>query len=139
MRLSLAGWWPRFEAKFIPVPESGCWLWLGALGRKGYGRFHYKGRNVIAHRLAYKALRGPIPRGQQLDHKCRTTCCVNPWHLEALTDRAHRARGIEQRPNCKRGHPFAGVNLVTFRGKRYCRTCMNMNHRAMRARKRAQS
>lgn len=28
----------RFERLYIPVTESGCWLWLGAVNRDGYGK-----------------------------------------------------------------------------------------------------
>jgi hypothetical protein len=38
-----------------------------------------------AHRLVYRALRGPIPDGLTLDHLCRVPACVNPWHLEPVT------------------------------------------------------
>lgn len=27
----------RFEQNYIPEPNSGCWLWLGALNKQGYG------------------------------------------------------------------------------------------------------
>src|SRR5713101_5307016 len=37
-----------------------CWLWTG--GRtNGYGRFWLTGKTVMAHRLAYEWLVGPIP------------------------------------------------------------------------------
>ena len=29
----------RFERLYVPEPNSGCWLWLGAVNRSGYGFF----------------------------------------------------------------------------------------------------
>lgn len=110
-----------------------CWLWLAGLDGHGYGKFTEGGRQRAAHRLAYEALVGPIPAGMQLDHLCRTRRCVNPAHLEPVTNRENAARGdagmaraAQQlaKTHCPAGHPFAGDN-VQFRpdGRRRCREC----------------
>lgn len=66
---------------YIPVPECGCWLWLGG-ERNGYGVVsNLPGRSVGAHRLFYTSFVGPIPPGMDLCHKCDTPICVNPDHL----------------------------------------------------------
>ena len=44
----------RFEKKYIPVTESGCWLWLGAIHSGGYGVFRFVGKAVYAHRFSYE-------------------------------------------------------------------------------------
>lgn len=62
--------------------ETGCWDWIGPLDRYGYGR---KG-NDKAHRYVYELLRGPIPAGMVLHHRCENRRCVNPAHLEPLTN-----------------------------------------------------
>lgn len=72
-----------FWGKTIPEPNSGCWLWTGAQSH-GYGVIRINGKNRPAHRLALEAVRGPFSE-QDTDHKCRTQCCVNPAHLEAVT------------------------------------------------------
>lgn len=70
------------------VDPSGCWLWTGCINPDGYGVF----RNTSAHRLTYQESRGPIPAGLVLDHRCKNRRCVNPDHLEAVTQRENRRR-----------------------------------------------
>lgn len=96
----------RFEAKFVPEPNSGCWLWIAALHeRAGYGAFRYKGQARLAHRVSYEHFRGIIPAGLVLDHLCRTRCCVNPEHLEAVT----------LLENIRRGVPATGKNSGAYK------------------------
>lgn len=71
----------RFEEKYIPEPNSGCWLWTASLVANGYGHWWYLGRNERAHRASYLIHKGPIPQGMYVLHKCDTRCCVNPEHL----------------------------------------------------------
>lgn len=85
----------RFMAK-VAIQENGCWMWQGALGKKGYGMFSVGGsrnpdgtrRNSMraAHRVSYELFKGPIPEhdshhGMCVLHKCDTPGCVNPDHL----------------------------------------------------------
>lgn len=69
------------EARSIPVPESGCWLWLGAEKGNGYGNVRERGHNTTAHRRAWEEQNGPIPDGMEVCHKCDTRLCVNHQHL----------------------------------------------------------
>jgi len=71
----------RFEEKFIPVPESGCWIWLAHCNRDGYGKFCLRGHPEQAHRVSYEIYREQIPRGLQVLHHCDVRPCVNPDHL----------------------------------------------------------
>ena len=91
--------------------ETGCWVWQGSIGSNGYGRIRERrnggtGRNVKAHRWMYEQLVGPIPAGLDLDHTCHNadascaggpTCphrrCVNPAHLEPVTNAQNAQRG----------------------------------------------
>jgi hypothetical protein len=68
----------EFETKFLGEPNSGCWLWLGAMCGK-YGRFGTPSRSV--HRIAYELYVEAIPCGLFICHKCDTPSCVNPSHL----------------------------------------------------------
>ena len=72
----------RFNDSYIPVTETGCWIWTGALNRhRGYGRLRFKDKEIKAHRYSWELHNGPIPDGLQVLHKCDTPACVNPDHL----------------------------------------------------------
>jgi hypothetical protein len=114
-------------------PEE-CWPWTGMKSDKGYGKIKLNGRRspcVQAHRVVYEMFIGPIAEGLVLDHLCRNHGCVNPSHLEPVTDRENilRGEGIAaqraQQTRCIHGHPFDETN--TYRrpnGTRDCRRCM---------------
>lgn len=119
-------------------------MWT-AYKRLGYGVFNLNGKVVQAHRFNYERFRGPIPPGLVLDHLCRNPACVNPEHLEPVTDRENLRRGmgpsmVTFRTNrCKRGHDLTPEN--TYRrpdtGTRQCRACIAL--RQQRKRKRSVS
>lgn len=69
---------PLFDQKYIPEPNSGCWLWTAGQDKDGYGLMSGWRR---AHRYSYEAHVGPIPSGLMVCHKCDTPSCVNPCHL----------------------------------------------------------
>ncbi len=75
------------EGRAEPVPESGCWLWLGSLihgPRGGYGVVKVDGRPKKAHRVAWEIAFGPMPEGREPDHLCRVKPCIFPLHMEAV-------------------------------------------------------
>ena len=86
------------EDNSIPVPEAGCWVWLGGLRQNSsptgidYGAFHL-GRNkyTTAHRASWEAHNGPIPEGMFVLHSCDCPQCVNPDHLRLGTSKDNRA------------------------------------------------
>lgn len=77
----------RFEKLFIPEPNVGCWLWIGATHRRNnleYGNMRDEfpsKKTILAHRVSWIIHRGFIPQGIQVLHKCDITICVNPDHL----------------------------------------------------------
>lgn len=133
----------RLLDKVMPVPECGCWLWLGSTNGNGYGNFSYQGRTRNAHRVSYELHYGSIPEGMEIDHKCRMRCCVNPAHLEPVTHAENMRRSPDAAPavyrnktHCPNGHPYVGENLYRYKGKRHCRTCLVKRTREWRATKR---
>ncbi len=135
----------RFWAKVDKAGADGCWEWTDRKAG-GYGYIYTGGQptNARAHRVAYELLVGPIPDGLVLDHLCRNPGCVNPEHLEAVTQRENTLRGEgvtareARQTHCKRGHEFTDDN--TYRRPsnpswRICRTCHREGVAASRAKK----
>lgn len=119
-----------FEFRCVPEPNTGCLLWLGAERKEGYGNFHIgNAKYVLAHRFSYTVAKGVIPPGMVIDHLCRTPQCVNPDHLEAVSNTENIRRGNagkyqRDKTHCPQGHPYFGENLrVNPQGRRLCRIC----------------
>ncbi len=77
-----------------PVLGTPCWLWTRALSAKGYGSL---GGSRSAHRASWELVNGPAVVGQIIDHLCRVRHCVNPEHLEAVTNAENVRRGAAAR------------------------------------------
>jgi hypothetical protein len=121
--------WPKVDRENSP---NGCWLWTAARFKAagGYGAFRFEGKTQRAHRVAYRMLVGPIPEGLVLDHRCREPRCVNPAHLEPVTDRVNvveRGQTIMaakvRQTHCLRGHPLTDDNVWRYGTSRECKKC----------------
>lgn len=119
----------RFDS-FVPrLPRSRCWPWLGYVRPNGYGRFMVAaGKPVYAHRFAWERIHGKIPKPLVIDHLCRNRACVNPAHLEVVTQRENLLRSPlttssrnAARKRCNSGHKFDGVSTEGFRKCNRCR------------------
>lgn len=144
----------RMQAR-VTVDPGGCWLMGGRL-RNGYALIRdAEGRQRDAHRVVYEEYVGPIPEGLQLDHVCHTldkdcaggtSCphrrCVNPAHLEPVTQRENALRGVSfsaanaAKTHCANGHEYTPENTY-YRTPthRVCRICNNAAYRAYYRRK----
>lgn len=80
----LEAWWR--------IDSNGCWIWFGAL-RGGYGLYTTGNYTHSAHRYVYEKYKKKIEAGKHLDHLCRVRRCVNPEHLEEVTNIQNIHRG----------------------------------------------
>jgi HNH endonuclease len=135
----------RFDAKWKCDEMTGCWNWTAYTNPGGYGMFCKNSYPYLAHRIAYEFYIGSIPKGLFIDHLCRNRKCVNPEHMELVTNRENVNRGIvaevhrarqAAKTHCKYGHPFNGDNLSIDKttGQRVCRECRINRKRSYRAR-----
>lgn len=121
----------RWHSKY-EIQPSGCWLWMAGDVENCYGLFYHEGTTKIAHRVGYELLVGPIPEGLVLDHLCRVRRCVNPAHLEPVTQSENMVRSNNYErsvTHCPLDHPYDEENTYFARGKRACRTCQRLRLR----------
>lgn len=83
----------NFGDAYTVDKKTGCWNWNRGKHDRGYGYLVMGGKTVRAHRYIYEKEYGPIPGGQVIDHLCRNTSCVNPEHLEAVSQAENVRRG----------------------------------------------
>lgn len=128
----------RFWTQVDQSNPDGCWPYMGYRLPNGYGQYG----SVGAHRLAYQLHIGPIPAGLVVDHLCRNKVCVNPAHLEAVTqqENVRRALGSATRTHCTNGHELTDENSYIRKDRpetKGCRTCRAAQAAACYERKKA--
>lgn len=117
------------ERLTIPIPECGCFAWLGTLSSSGYAKVTYNegGKRKIG-RVTRLLLR-PVPDDMEVDHLCHQRWCVNPDHLEVVTHleniRRHFAWKVANRRFCEKH----GVLLRCYGRFRVCPDCKVERHR----------
>lgn len=116
--------------------SNGCWEWQGCRNNLlGYGMGSFKGKIMGAHRLSYILFYDKIPNGLVIHHKCENKICVNPYHLEAVTQTENlilagwgNNNKNSLKTHCPQGHIYT-TTTQTKNGKtsihRICKTCKN--------------
>jgi hypothetical protein len=106
-----------------------CWIWTGTLFSNNYGRFMAgRGKQHIAHRVAYFLSHGVLDKNAHVHHICENTLCVNHAHLELLLPGEHAS--LRRKSLCKNGHEMWGDNVgIDNRGARFCKECSRMRSR----------
>jgi len=93
----------RFIGKVDKTSETGCWNWIAGRSGMKYGRFHMKGKSMMAHRASYILFVGPIADDLLALHSCDNHVCVQPLHLKPGTHEQNMQeaadRGLMQAPN----------------------------------------
>lgn len=93
----------RLIRRFLEKVEltATCWNWKAYKHPEGYGMFYLAPKTRLAHRVSYWIFKGPITCECEfdetivVDHLCNNKSCVNPAHLEAVTQSVNTIRGLE--------------------------------------------
>lgn len=120
----------RLFKLYRECPITGCWLWVGALDGNGYGHCWVGNGHTRAHRAVFWACGNHLESHLVLDHLCRNRRCVNPDHLELVTQTENVMRGTspwaerKKRTHCPQGHEYSKENTRFSKfNQRICRKC----------------
>ena len=108
----------RFWSK-VTLSE-GCWEWEHPR-LSGYGDFRIGDRKVRAHRFMWELVRGPIPAGKCILHRCDNPACVRPDHLflgtmqDNAIDRETKKRGRDSRGTANGRDRLAEADVLAIR------------------------
>lgn len=125
---------PNHFFTFVNKTQNGCWEWIGRLSPSGYGLFTLCGYVIHSHRISYEFHKSKIPKKAVIDHLCRNRKCINPDHLEAVTQKEniHRGLGVAAqnilKTHCVRGHEYTKENTTILKhGYRECKKCRKIH------------
>jgi HNH endonuclease len=139
----------RILSKLEADPDTGCLLWLGSVGRGGYGCVGVGGHIRKIHRVVWASANGSIPAGLTIGHAChdvaaeRGECsggdscrhrrCANPEHLHLESQRENTlaspltlAGRNARATHCRMGHLLTTDRVppsFVAKGWRWCLVC----------------
>lgn len=103
-----------FRPDYVIDRATGCWVWQKFALRR-YGRVTVDGVAQWAHRAYWERAYGPIPAGHEIHHVCKNPSCVNPGHLELISERQHDIESfLTDRAN---GLTFADIREIRRLGR----------------------
>ena len=83
--------------KWIPEPNTGCWIWFASQTSAGYGNGTQDFKNFYAHRESFEDANGAgSADGWVIRHRCDTPWCINPDHLLSGTKKDNSADMVER-------------------------------------------
>lgn len=131
----------RIAEKSISDWNSECIFWTGARSGRGYGvlRLRNPRRMEYVHVLVYKEHYGSVTAGCVVHHTCEVLYCVNPAHLEAVTQSWHMLQHKNGNTGnvCTNGHPRSVYGRRRRDGRVACRECERVGMQKYRKRKTA--
>lgn len=125
--------------KGTTINENGCWSYQGSHNNKGggYCQFSINNKSIYTHRFMFEYYYGELDSSLVIDHLCKNSRCVNPNHLEQVTQKQNCNRGLvgsnmSTKTHCPQGHEYTEENTYSYKSKqglfsRHCRIC-NLDH-----------
>ncbi|MFI5416420.1 MAG: HNH endonuclease signature motif containing protein, partial [Nitrososphaerales archaeon] len=127
----------KFLSK-ITKDVNGCWIWNSSKNKTtGYGIAVSNRKMFIAHRLSYMLFKDIIQTGLVVHHICHVKLCVNPDHLQAITQKENlsqsdgllsNSRSVHnsKKTHCPKGHEYT-EKIENGKRKRFCCICRESN------------
>ena len=128
------------ERFFVKVKKTNtCWIWTASKTKNGYGAFGIRNIMYYTHRVSYFIKHGKISKILSIDHLCHNRICVNPNHLQEVTQKENTIRGDtglhhKIKTHCPNGHSYDRKTKI---GGRFCSICKSKNDKKYKDKLRA--